>query len=127
MKSEVIKEKEVHPIETIMSEAMCKLKGIIDVNTVIGEAITLIDGTTIIPISKVSVGFVAGGGEYGGKQEKDYPFSGGSGAGVNITPIGFLSIVNGDIKIINIENNNTYDKLFDIGGDVLKRFINKKE
>lgn len=123
--------KETHPIETIMEQALTKLKGIIDVNTIVGTPTTLIDGTTIIPVSRVSFGFVAGGGEYsdssyGKKHDRNYPFGGGSGGGINISPVGFLSIANGEIKILSMDSSTAYDKLFDIGGDVLKKLIKKE-
>ena len=80
-----------HPIGALMQTAMASIKDMVDVNTVIGEAITTADGATLIPISRVSFGFVAGGGEYGESQarqksadatDSDIPFAGGAGAGV---------------------------------------------
>ena len=85
---------EKHPIENIMSTTLENIRDMIDVNTVVGEPITAGDGATIIPISRVSFGFVAGGGEYGPapKQESgaEHPFAGGTGAGVTVQPLGFL-------------------------------------
>ena len=90
-----------HPIENIMSTTLENIRDMIDVNTVIGEAITAADGSTVIPISRVSFGFVAGGGEYGkgaGRAEEgrgEHPFAGGTGAGVTVQPLGFL-VTSGD-------------------------------
>ena len=85
---------EKHPIENIMSTTLENIRDMIDVNTVVGEPIAAPDGATIIPISRVSFGFVAGGGEYGPapKQESgaEHPFAGGTGAGVTVQPLGFL-------------------------------------
>ena len=91
-----------HPIESLMNTAMSNLKDMIDVNTVIGETIELENGTAIVPISKVAFGFAAGGSEFNmgtletsrkqGIDEESkcsLPFGGGSGAGVNIQPVGF--------------------------------------
>ncbi|MBR1822045.1 MAG: GerW family sporulation protein [Clostridia bacterium] len=87
---------EKHPIENIMSTTLENIRDMIDVNTVIGEPITAADGSTVIPISRVSFGFVAGGGEYACKgtfkpdAETANPFAGGTGAGVTVQPLGFL-------------------------------------
>ena len=77
---------EKHPIESLMSTSMESIREMVDVNTVVGDPVKTQDGSTIIPISKVSFGFVAGGGEYSGEvQLTDMPFAGGAGAGVSVT------------------------------------------
>ena len=86
---------EKHPIENIMSTTLENIRDMIDVNTVVGEPIAAGDGATIIPISRVSFGFVAGGGEYGAPHKSEavtaeHPFAGGTGAGVTVQPLGFL-------------------------------------
>ena len=94
-----------HPIEGLMNTVMSNLRDMIDVNTVIGETIELENGNVIVPVSKVSFGFATGGSEFnmgtleqskkqGLDEESNYklPFGGGSGAGVNIQPVGFLVI-----------------------------------
>jgi len=85
---------EKHPIENIMSTTLENIRDMIDVNTVVGEPIAAGDGATIIPISRVSFGFVAGGGEYGpapkAESGSEHPFAGGTGAGVTVQPLGFL-------------------------------------
>ena len=85
---------EKHPIENIMSTTLENIRDMIDVNTVVGEPIAAGDGETIIPISRVSFGFVAGGGEYGPASRAEggaeHPFAGGTGAGVTVHPLGFL-------------------------------------
>ncbi|MBQ3418364.1 MAG: GerW family sporulation protein [Ruminococcus sp.] len=93
-----------HPINGLMDTTMKKIKEMIDVNTIIGDPITTPDGTTIIPVSKVSYGFASGGSDLPTKKENRECFGGGSGAGVTITPIGFLSISKGNVKMIPIEN-----------------------
>ena len=119
-----------HPINKIMEEALTKIKTIIDVNTVIGDPITTLDGLNIIPITKVSMGFVAGGGEYSQnippkKQKEEYPFAGGSGAGFNITPIGFLVGRESDLKLITIDNKNSFEEILKIASDIVKKIKNK--
>lgn len=106
-------------IENLMEQAIHKIKNIIDVDTVIGKPITCIDGTMIIPITKVSVGFVAGGGEYSQNippknEQKQYPFAGGSTAGFSINPVGFLIGSGGKIRLVTLENKNTFEEIVKI-------------
>lgn len=91
-----------HPIKGLMTTAMESIKEMVDVNTIVGDAVQTPDGTVIIPISRVTFGFAAGGGEYrtdisnksrtdyndeeGSEQHGKFPFAGGSGAGVSINP-----------------------------------------
>lgn len=109
-----------NPVEEIMSEAMSKLKSVIDVNTVVGNPISTFDGTTIIPISKVTAGFVAGGGEYNQTKDMkknaklDFPFAGGSGTGFSISPIGFLVETSKGLKLITIDNKSAYENMLEI-------------
>lgn len=124
------KEDNINPVESIMAEAMSKLKSVIDVNTVIGNPITTFDGTTIIPISKVSAGFIAGGGEYNQTKDMkknanlDFPFAGGSGTGFSINPIGFLVETTSGIKLINIDNKSAYESILEIVKNVTDK-LNK--
>ncbi len=99
-----------HPINSLMDTTLKKIKDMIDVNTIIGDPITTPDGTTIIPVSKVSYGFASGGSDLPTKKESKDCFGGGSGAGVTINPIGFLTVHKGDIKLIPIEK---YDGAMD--------------
>lgn len=84
-----------HPIESLMMTAMTSLENMVDVNTIIGDTVTSSDGTIIIPVSKVSFGFAAGGSEFNLNKLNKFtensklPFGGGSGAGVNISPMAF--------------------------------------
>ena len=96
---------EKHPIESLMGVSMEQIKDMVDVNTVIGDAVQTQDGSTIIPISRVSFGFVAGGGEYAvsGAQAGAYglPFAGGAGAGVSIHPMGFLVCGRNGVRLLS--------------------------
>ena len=87
-----------HPINSLMDTTMKKIKELVDANTIIGDPITTPDGTTIIPVSKVTYGFASGGSE-----STRECFGGGSGAGITIQPIAFLSISKGVTKLIPIE------------------------
>lgn len=92
-----------HPIDNMMQTTMESIRGMVDVNTVVGAPVMDQKGTTIIPISKVSFGFVAGGGEYDLKTlpgTEDMPFAGGSGAGVSVQPVGFLVVQDGGVSML---------------------------
>ena len=92
-----------HPINNLMDTTMKKIKELVNANTIIGDPITTPDGTTIIPVSKVSYGFASGGSDLPTKKENRDCFGGGSGAGITIQPIGFLTISKGNVKMIPIE------------------------
>ena len=94
---------EKHPIESLMGTSMESIREMVDVNTVVGDPVQTQDGSTIIPISKVSFGFVAGGGEYAGGMppQTDMPFAGGAGAGVTVCPMGFLVCSPGGVRLLS--------------------------
>ncbi|SMB94361.1 sporulation protein YtfJ [Desulfonispora thiosulfatigenes DSM 11270] len=111
---------EKHPIEALMTTAMESIREMVDVNTVVGEAVEAKDGTVIIPVSKVACGFGAGGGEFsnatgeeGSKDAKDLPFGGGSGGGVSVRPVGFLVVSPGDIRFLSVDGNAVAERLID--------------
>ena len=83
-------------INDLISSSMEKIKTIVDSSTIVGEKVTTDDGTTIIPISKISVGYVVGGGEYADLSSRrvanHFPMAGGSSGGMSVTPVGFLVI-----------------------------------
>ena len=112
-----------HPIQGLMATAMSNIKEMVDVNTIIGNPITTIDGTTIVPVSKVSFGFVAGGTDWKTQtQDQSPPFGGGSGGGVSISPIAFLVIANGDVKLLPISSSTTsVDKVIDMMPGVIEK------
>lgn len=111
-----------HPIGSLMDTTMEKIKEMIDVNTIIGEPITSPDGTLIIPVSKVSYGFAAGGSDLPTKKENKDCFGGGSGAGVTIQPVAFLTVYQGDVRFVSVDREEgTADKLVNMIPDVLKK------
>ena len=90
----------------LINVTMNNIKHMMDSENVIGKPIAMPDGNVVLPISKVTVGFVTGGGQYGTGKEKQsfsFPFAGGGGGGVNITPIGFLVCDRGEKKLVKIE------------------------
>ena len=94
-----------HPIESLMGTSMESIREMVDVNTVVGDPVKTQDGSTIIPISRVSFGFVAGGGEYAGGLSapavEELPFAGGAGAGVSVHPVGFLVCSPGGVRLLS--------------------------
>lgn len=115
------------PIQALMKTTLENIRGMIDVNTVIGEPVETLDGTVIIPISKVGFGFISGGGDLkisnsndNGDDNTDLesnqaaPFTGGSGAGVSVQPVGFLSVSHGQIRMIPVNCNTVIDRVIDL-------------
>ena len=110
-----------HPIGELMQTAMTSIKDMVDVNTVIGEPVQAAGGATIIPISKVSFGYVTAGGDLSAQdkrsfttQEADFPFAGGSGAGVSVQPVGFL-VVNGDsVRMLPATCQSVADRMVEL-------------
>ena len=91
-------------VNDLLGVSMDKIKQMVDVNTVVGDPVTTPDGTTVIPISRVNYGFAAGGSDLPSKsQPAGGLFAGGSGAGVTVSPVAFLSIHNGNVRVIQIE------------------------
>lgn len=92
-----------------------------DVNTIVGDPITTPDGITLIPVSKVTFGFTSGGADFPIKESAG--FGGGGGAGVKIEPIGFLTIVNGTVKMLNIEPpaSSTLDRVVDMAPEIIDK------
>jgi len=111
---------EKHPIENIMTTTMDSIRDMVDVNTVIGEPISTQDGSTVIPVSKVSFGFVAGGGEYrcncGPRTADDgrMPFAGGTGAGVTIHPVGFLVTSEDSVRLLPTQPYAPADRIIEL-------------
>ncbi|MBX5466609.1 MAG: GerW family sporulation protein [Firmicutes bacterium] len=110
-----------HPIEGLMRTAMESIKGMIDVNTVVGQAVATADGGTIIPISKVSFGFAAGGGEYFSKSghAEPRPFGGGSGAGVTVHPVGFLVVKGDTVRLLSVDRGDLVESLMNTAPQLL--------
>ena len=123
-----------HPIENLMITAMSSIQDMVDVNTIIGEPIETQAGITIIPISKVGFGFAAGGSEFSGETLKEYnkkdkdeeieyklPFGGGAGAGVSISPVAFLVVQEGNVKLMPVDHDSCMDKLLDYVPDLIQK------
>ena len=97
------------PMKQLIEEAIRSVHSVADVNTVIGEPVTLPNGVTIVPFSKVSVGFATGGSDRAPKTTEQPLFAGGGGAGISVTPLGFLVVsAEGDVTLMDLKQPDTY-------------------
>lgn len=116
-------------LERLVDTAMQKIRELADCETVIGKPITT-DGVTIIPISKVSVGFTSGGSDLPTKGSKDL-FGGGTAGGVTLQPLAFITISNGEVKLLQMSVNASKENaLINMIPDVIDKitgFINNKK
>lgn len=115
-----------HPTNELMETVISKVHELVNVSAVIGEPIITPDGTTLIPVSKLSFGFASGGSELASKHLKEgdkKPFGGGSGAGVKIDPVAFVVIKEGNVRIMNIEAPaiTTLERLVDAAPDLIDK------
>ena len=117
------------PVQELMASALEKMRDLVDSNTVIGSPIYTQDGTTILPISKVSFGFVSGGTDFANDKQKDL-FGGAASSGASITPVGFLVINGTSVKFMQVaEGNRTIDRVINMMPEVidkLEALIGKK-
>ena len=122
-----------NPIGELMQSTMENVRNILKVDTVVGDPIYTPDGITLVPISKISVGFGGGGVEFGNKKEGEQrPYGGGNATGVKIEPIGFLIIKDGVVRMLNVTPpaNTTVDRIIEMVPQVMDRvdaFIDKQK
>ncbi|ANE48007.1 hypothetical protein SY83_18835 [Paenibacillus swuensis] len=121
-----------HPIQGLMQTAMENIKDMVDVNTIVGDPVETVDGTVILPISKVGFGFAAGGSEFAAEEGHGHglhdhakvamPFGGGSGGGISITPIAFLVVGPTGIKVVSLDNQtHILERLIDSAPSVVEK------
>ena len=120
-------------LPNMLDNTIAKIREMVDVNSVVGDPITTPDGVTIIPISKVSVGFGGGGSDFVSKNvnHQENPFGGGIGAGVKVTPVAFLIVKDGSVRMLPVATpaNTTADRLVEMVPDTLDKissFIDSK-
>ncbi|MGE5557438.1 MAG: GerW family sporulation protein [Bacillota bacterium] len=130
---------EQHPIEGIMRATLDSIKDMVDVNTILGDPVETPDGSVIMPVSRVTFGFAAGGSEFTvnkpennnkkddeGKNETELPFGGGSGAGITIQPVAFLIVNKDQTRLLPVDSNVVLDHLLDLAPPLMERFFGKK-
>jgi len=117
-----------HPIQGLMKTAMENIKEMVDVNTIVGDPVETPDGSIIIPISRVSFGFAAGGSEFEGVEEQtkshnsSLPFGGGSGGGVTVQPVAFLVVSsNGQVRMLPVDRHAMLDRLIDLAPQLVNQ------
>lgn len=112
-------------LPNMMQLTIAKIKEMIDVNSVVGDPITTADGVTIIPISKVSIGFGGGGSDFVSRNvnKQENPFGGGAGGGVKISPVAFLIVKDGTVRMLPVAApaNTTADRVVEMVPDVLDK------
>lgn len=121
----------MHPIENIMQTSVEQIKNMVDVNTVVGDPVMTENKTMVLPVSELSLGFLVGGGEYGNlasaKKAADeafkdarFPFAGASAVGMNIKPLAFVAVEEGNVRVLPADEKRAGDRLM----DVLPRIMN---
>ena len=113
-----------HPLSDMMTNSMSKIRDMIDVNTVVGDPITTPGGVTIIPVTKVSIGYGGGGSDFAMKNmpaNRDNP--GGAGAGIKITPVAFLVIRGENVRMLPVAEpaSTSVDRLIELLPDLLEK------
>ena len=113
---------ENNKINKAIETALKNVSALVDANTVIGKPLKTNEGDYIIPVSKITVGVLSGGGEYGKvnifKKGSDLPYSAGNGAIVSVKPCGFLVKDNGSYRVISVADG-AYEKLLDKASDFI--------
>ncbi len=120
---------ENHPIQSLMKTAMENIKEMVDVNTIVGDAVESPDGTIIIPVSRVSFGFAAGGSEFDNpdrriEKEESLPFGGGSGGGVTVQPVAFLVVGQGQVRMLLVDRHAMLDRVIDLAPQLIVQIEN---
>ena len=110
-------------LNNMLNDTISKIREMVDVNNVIGEPITTPDGVTIIPVSKVSVGFGGGGSDFATKNSANNSYGGGVGGGVKVTPICFLIVKDGNVRMMPVAApaNTTADRIVEMVPDTLDK------
>ncbi len=114
-----------HNLPNMLDSTIAKIREMVDANSIVGEPITTGDGVTIIPISKISIGLGGGGSDFVSKNANQHenPFGGGVGAGVKVTPVAFLVIKEGSVRMLPVATpaNTTADRLVEMVPDTLDK------
>ena len=112
-------------LPNMLDNTIAKIREMVDANSVVGDPITTVDGVTIIPISKISIGLGGGGSDYVSRHvnHQENPFGGGVGAGVKITPVAFLIVREGNVRMLPVAEaaNTTADRLVEMVPDTLDK------
>ena len=114
-------------LPTMLDNTIAKIREMVNANSVVGEPITTADGVTVIPVSKISVGLGGGGSDFVSKHpnNNENPFGGGVGAGIKVTPVAFLIIKDGSVRMVPVAApaNTTVDRLVEMVPDTLDKIV----
>jgi len=114
-------------LPNMLDSTIAKIKEMVNANTVVGEPVQTADGVTIIPVSKISVGFGGGGSDFVSKNLNNHenPFGGGVGAGVKVTPVAFLVVKDGNVRMLPVATppNSTADRIVEMVPDTLEKIV----
>ena len=114
-------------LPNMLDNTIGKIKEMLNANSVVGEPISTADGVTIIPISKISIGLGGGGSDFVSKNVNHHenPFGGGVGAGVKVTPVAFLVIKDGSVRMLPVAApaNTTADRIVEMVPDTLDKIV----
>lgn len=116
-----------HPIEGLMDSVLKNIKTMVDVNTIIGEPIHADEGVLIIPVSRVAYGFGTGGSNFGDAKTpvEKQSFGGGAGGGITISPVAFLVVSHGNVRMITVSQSSPLDKLIDLAPEMIDKLLKK--
>ena len=104
-----------HEINTLLKVSLEHIKEMIDVDTIVGEAIIVSEMVRVIPISRVRMGFLAGGSDISSKTINDNPFGGGTGGTIFISPIAFLVCKGDEVSVLHLEKEtHLFEKMIDV-------------
>ena len=114
---------EKRPITDLMETTIQKIKEMVDANTIIGKPVITPDGVTLLPVSKLSLGFVGGGSDCSKKSDTNNAFGGGIGAGVKIEPIAFIVVKGENFKLLHVapHSGTTLDRIVDMVPEVIDK------
>lgn len=112
-------------LPNMLDRTIAKIRELVNSNTVVGEPITTPDGVTIIPVSNISIGLGGGGSDFASNNNKENPFGGGVGAGVKVSPVAFLVVKDGSVRMMPVATpaNTTTDRLVEMIPDTLDKVV----
>lgn len=116
-----------HSISDMLTSSLGKIQDMVDVNTIIGNPITTPDGVMIIPVSKIKIGMGGGGSDFATKNvaaNKENPFGGGLGCGIDVTPVAFLVVNGTSVRMLPVAQpaNSTVDRVIDSAPELIDKF-----
>ena len=118
-------------IEDLIKISLDRVKTLMETNTIVGEPLKINGETSVIPISKASVGFIVGGGEYADKSNRrvanHFPMAVGSGCGMSVTPVGFVVMSKNNVQFVDVENKTMYQTILNLANKLIDKIKTQKE